>query len=168
MTKKAKSNTANGEKKPERSRSSSPFIVRRQFPYVLETYIKGLKQARFPAWIYIDRELNLLEAGGALDRFHIPDLKYRCHMPSELDFLEGAEHIQAKTIQFSVQAFSGIFADLHYLPVDDGRILDAPGPWPAMYVLLLDVTQDSLHQNFTKRARMRSLLEQRDKREDAD
>lgn len=143
------------------SKPKSPFVVKQAFPHMLEQYISSMQSAKFPAFLFIDRELKLLQAGGALERYAIPDLKYGAQINKSLAFLEGADDIHCRLTQFSLQAFPGVYADVHYLPLNEGEIVVKPGVWSSMYVLLLDVTHESIHHRNVKKYVMQEKLKSR-------
>ena len=145
------------------SKPKSPFVVKQAFPHMLEQYISSMQSAKFPAFLFIDRELKLLQAGGALERYAIPDLKYGAQINKSLAFLEGADDIHCRLTQFSLQAFPGVYADVHYLPLNDSELVAKPGVWTSMYVLLVDVTHESMHLRNVKKYAMQDKLGRRKK-----
>ena len=101
-------------------------------PTVAESLRTLLYQQRALAYILVDNALDLVRAGGFLERYGLTGLRLQKPASSQIDFLEGMLPLaETPFLIRSMEMPSGRIADVHFFAHDEG-----------VWILFLDVTTE--------------------------
>ncbi|MBL8542157.1 MAG: serine/threonine-protein phosphatase [Betaproteobacteria bacterium] len=101
-------------------------------PTVAESLRTLLYQQRALAYILVDNALDLVRAGGFLERYGLTGLRLQQPASSQIDFLEGMLPLaETPFLIRSMEMPSGRIADVHFFAHDEG-----------VWILFLDVTTE--------------------------
>jgi PAS domain-containing protein len=108
------------------------------FPAAVISFLQGLLlEKRDPAYLVLDREGKLLEAGGKLDLYGLQHVKKGESLTDQMHFLQGMLPFEAGAFSLPfVEMTADTYADIHLFQSGDFH-----------YVLLVDVTSAGMQQS---------------------